>query len=76
MARREQAEVVVQTRRKRVPREVFGMPGTGNYLAGDPPPPERVPGDPATLERSRTAKSRADRLRAAPRGLGRKKRRA
>jgi hypothetical protein len=75
MARREQAEAFVQTRRKRVKGEIFGMPGTGNYLAGDPEPPARVPGDPATLERSRTAKSRAERLRAAPRGLGRKRRR-
>lgn len=63
-----------ETRRRRVKGEVFGYPGIRNYLEGEPSQPERVPGDPATLERSRTAKSRAERFRAAPRGVGKKRR--
>lgn len=57
-----------QTRRKRVKGEVFGYPGTQNYLADAPERPERVPGDPATLERLRTSKARASRLQATTRG--------
>ena len=63
-----------ETKRRRVRGEVFGYPGVTNYLADAPERPERVPGDPATLERLRTSKSRAERLRAAPRILGRKRR--
>jgi len=55
----------VETRRRRVPREVFGYPATASYLEGEPRPPEKVPGDPATLERTRSTKARAERLRGA-----------
>ena len=67
MARTPNRLIAPATRRRRVKGEVFGYPGTANYLADAPPPPERVPGDPAALERLRTSKSRAERLRAAPR---------
>jgi len=75
MARMVNRLIEPQTRRRRVPREVFGYPGTENYLEREPRPPERVPGDPAALERLRTSKARAERLRAAPRSLGRRKKR-
>jgi len=75
MARMVNRLIEPQTCRRRVPREVFGYPGTENYLEGEPRPPERVPGDPAALERLRTSKARAERLRAAPRSLGRRKKR-
>lgn len=62
-----------ETRRRRVPREVFGYPGIrSSYLEGEPPPAERVPGDPAALERMRTPKHRAERYRAAPRSQRRR----
>lgn len=57
-----------ETRRRRVPREVFGYPGIrSSYLEGEPTRPERVPGDPAELERKRTPQHRAQKYRAAPR---------
>lgn len=62
-----------ETRRRRVPGEVFGYPGTRNYLAREPERADFPPGDPATLERLRTAKSRTGRLRATP-GTGKKRR--
>ena len=58
-----------ETRRRRVKGEVFGYPGIqSSYLEGEPPRSERVPGDPAALEKLRAAKHHAQRLRAAPRG--------
>ena len=59
MARMVNRLIEPQTRRRRVPREVFGYPGTENYLEGEPRPPERVPGDPAALERLRPAPDQA-----------------
>ena len=64
-----------ETKRRRVKGEVFGYPGVqSNYLADSPERPDFPPGDPATLERNRTAKARSDRLRAAPKGVQRKRR--
>jgi hypothetical protein len=61
-----------QTKRRRLEGEVFGYPGTAeNYLAEAPRRPDFVPGDPATLERTRKTKARTERLRASP---GRKRR--
>lgn len=58
-----------ETRRRRVKGEVFGYPGIqSSYLQGEPSRSERVPGDPATLEKLRTSKSRAEKFRVAPRG--------
>jgi len=59
---------LASSRRRRFEREVFHLPGLpASYLEGEPSPPERVPGDPAALERLRSVKARSGRLRAARR---------
>ena len=54
-----------QTKRRRIPREVFGYPGAKeNYLGDEPDRPQREPGDPAALERLSKARSYAQRYKA------------